>query len=898
MRIKRVCISAIAFLLIAAMSVTAFAEDYEVPPMGNVLRSALEGSQSGDTVSLTDSMDLHAIDLGDTRTTTLPAGVILKTSGSEAKTLTIQEGATFQIDLGARVSRLVNLKTDGSGAITLVTRDNGSYVAADWIEEIRYGSSKQLTTVKDGVHYFDTPDSSVAITIKAGKEFVSGIGSGSSDYPVTLFLVDETGITRDASNNITAIDMDKAHGHNSYQIEYETVDGESVPKSGTFGFTGIPSKNKTYHVMIRVGGSGGDLLETGYVLSGFNGATASATIQSINWGKLVAGHAYEAFAVTNPDNYIEEPSVDSSNLKLNSNGMLIARRPMAKTNVDVSFLFRLPNGLTRGTSATKAIEIKSPVTAPSRISVRTNQRTKVFTIDMPKSGEPEYAGYELTDVSADNANVLFNLENGEEYITAIKNFSGDVNFTFTFKDAAERSEAGTGDTLTVVHKVKVTASTPNPPHTVAVIAPKLYIAAGESVQLSVPGEKISNAFSGNLNVALATADGRVIGIAPGMATIYVNTQENGQGTIQIMVTGSNAAVYASNTVLAEDETAQIYFTNGATVTYAYSSNSRIVRVTNSGRVTAVAPGTATVYVTASNGTGGTITFTVNRKPLKIYGTSKIAVGQTAQLTLPAGEAIFSVTSSNPSVVSVHGNGFYYGAKSGTATLTVTSVTGRVGSYDVTVTGGTTGTDSRTIKVGGTTQLTVKGDSIIAAYSENTKVATVTNKGKVTGVSAGKTVIHVFTRSGSHGTVTITVTGSSSKNSSSRTMLVDQYVTLKVKGKKIVAATLEEDNGTLTVSNSGKVTALAAGEDTVLLITNDNKVYRVKFTVKARSGKISIKKNSRLRLRSKPGSGSTLAYLRNGNKVTILARSGSYYKVQVTVGNKKYTGYLARGYVKK
>ncbi len=97
---------------------------------------------------------------------------------------------------------------------------------------------------------------------------------------------------------------------------------------------------------------------------------------------------------------------------------------------------------------------------------------------------------------------------------------------------------------------------------------------------------------------------------------------------------------------------------------------------------------------------------------------------------------------------------------------------------------------------------------------------------------------------------ITVTGSSSSNTATaKTLLVDQSLTLKVSGKRIVAATLEDDNGTITVNNSGKVTALAAGTDTVLLITSDNAVRRVKITVNARGGRISISRNSKLRLRS-------------------------------------------------
>lgn len=892
MKKRRLVLIAAAFLLAAAMSVTAFAAEYSAGDGGD-LKTRLDSTVSGDVISLTNNVSLPA---GEA---TLKKGVTLKSADSSNKTLTAGSGVVFKIDLSAKVASKVNIVTDGSGRAAFLTTDSEGNNPAP-VTGFVAGAPKvggKTATSGDGKKYYVNTDVSTAnIEIPVNDAFAEGRADATDEYPgVKLFLVDAAGITRDGDNNITDIKSDKVYGWNNY---------DSAGKKATF--TSIPVKNKTYIVMARVGGSGGSLVETDNSIVTYDGSDVKVEAKTLDWANLKAGRAYDAFTITNPGNFpvtaeISGSVTASDYLTLTAGGKLTTLQPMTKTGITVKFKFELPDGSTKTVDlGSRQTEIKRPVTAPVSASVYTNQRTKIFTIDMPASGSANYAGYELTDVSANNGDIVFNLANGAEYITATKTMSGaNVSFTFTFKDAAERAAAGTGKSFAITENVKVSASNYNPTHPISVIAPKLYIATGESIQLSVAGERINNATSGNLSVAFATGDGRVIGMAPGTATIHVTTAENGYGTIQVMVMGANAPVYASTTVLAEDDTTQIYFGTGAAVSYAFSNNTRVVTVTNSGRVTAVAPGTATVYVTAANGAGGTITFTVTQKTLKVYGTDKIAVGATAQLTLAGGESIASVTSSNPSVVNVMGNGFYYGVKSGTATLTVTAVSGRVGTYSVTVTGGTAGTDSRTIQVGGTTQLTVAGDSIMAAYSENAKVAAVTNSGKVTGVSAGTAVIHIYTRSGSHGTVVITVTGSSSSNTATaKTLLVDQSLKLKVSGKRIVAATLEEDNGTITVNNSGKVTALAAGTDTVLLITSDNSVHRVKITVYARSGRISISRNSKLRLRSRPGSGTTLAYLRSGDSVTILARSGSYYKVRATIGGKSYTGYVARGYVKK
>ncbi len=890
MKKRRLFLMAAAFLLAAAMSVTAFAAGGSAEN-GSELKTLLDSTVSGDEISLTNNVSLPA---GEA---TLKRGVSLKSSDATNRTLTAGSGVTFKIDLSAKVAGKVNIVTTGSGKVAFLTTDSEGNNPAP-VTGFVSGAPKvggKTATLKDGKYYVDTSANTANIEVPVNSAFDGGNTGASTDYPgVKLFLVDAGGITRDSENNITAIDSSKVYG-GDYDSDNSRVD-----------FSNVPVKNKTYIVMARVGGSGGSLVETADAIVTYDGSDVKVEAKSLDWANLKAGRAYDAFTVTNPGNFPVTAEISGSvtvsdYLTLTAGGKLTALQPMGKTGITVKFKFELPDGSTKTVDlGSRQTEIKRPVTAPQSAGVYTNQRTKIFTIDMPASGSANYAGYELTDVSANNGDIVFNLANGPEYITATKTMSGaNVNFTFTFKDAAERAAAGTGKAFTITETVKVSASNYNPTHPISVVAPKLYIATGESIQLSVAGERINNATSGNLSVAFATGDGRVIGMAPGTATIHVTTAENGYGTIQVMVVGANAPVYASATVLAEDDSTQIYFGTGAAVSYAFSNNTRVVTVTNSGRVTAVAPGTATVYVTAANGAGGTITFTVTQKTLKVYGTGKIAVGATAQLTLAGSESIASVTSSNPSVVNVMGSGFYYGVKSGTATLTVTAVSGRVGTYSVTVTGGTTGTDSRTIQVGGTTQLTVAGDSIMAAYSENTRIATVTNSGKVTGVSAGTAVIHVYTRSGSHGTVIITVTGSSSSNTATaKTLLVDQSLTLKVSGKRIVAATLEDDNGTITVNNSGKVTALAAGTDTVLLITSDNAVRRVKITVNARGGRISISRNSKLRLRSRPGSGTTLAYLRSGNSVTILARSGSYYRVRATIGGKSYTGYVARGYVKK
>jgi len=375
------------------------------------------------------------------------------------------------------------------------------------------------------------------------------------------------------------------------------------------------------------------------------------------------------------------------------------------------------------------------------------------------------------------------------------------------------------------HTLTVTADVPEGPpkpatsHAVTPLAAKTVLAAGESVQLYVPGETISNAFSSNPAVAFATGDGRVIGIAPGTATIEVRTGEGGTGSVMVTVIQSTGAAYAESSPLMKGETTRIRMADGTPVTRLWTDNSRILRVNADGTVTGLSAGTAKVFVTGGD-TGAVVELTVV-EGVTLGGKKTIRAGETAQLTLPEGEAISVVQSSDPSVLTVEPDGAYTGQKPGAATITV------------------------------------------------------------------------LTKSGRRGQLAVTVTD---KPSYERTLKVGQTLTLKVKGRKIVSAELEEDNGAIAVANSGRITALSAGSDTVILTTEDGKTLRVTVTVTERAGKVSLKSGS-LRLRKSPN-GATLLYLKNGQTVTILAVEDGFYKVEVAIDGKAVTGYVSKSYIKK
>ena len=117
-------------------------------------------------------------------------------------------------------------------------------------------------------------------------------------------------------------------------------------------------------------------------------------------------------------------------------------------------------------------------------------------------------------------------------------------------------------------------------------------------------------------------------------------------------------------------------------------------------------------------------------------------------------------SSNSKVASVDQFGKVTAKKAGKATITVT-VGGKKATCKITVSQVILAKKSATIKVKKSFQIKVKesfkkGDVIKSCKSSNKNVATVTNKGKITGKKAGKATITVTMKSGAKVKFTVTV----------------------------------------------------------------------------------------------------------------------------------------------
>ena len=212
--------------------------------------------------------------------------------------------------------------------------------------------------------------------------------------------------------------------------------------------------------------------------------------------------------------------------------------------------------------------------------------------------------------------------------------------------------------------------------------------------------------------------------------------------VTVTLDKTSATVYTGKTVTlkaASNDTAK-------TVTYT-TSNKAVATVSSTGVVKGVKAGTAVITANCGNATA-TCKVTVKAPSVKFAKSSAVVyTGKTATVKAPlAGVSSVTYNSSNTKIATVNSKtGTVKGIKAGTVTITATS--GKLkATYKLTVKNPTfTLTKfSATIAKGKTTTIRSKATpvSTVTYTSSNKKVATVTGKGVVKGISKGKATITV------------------------------------------------------------------------------------------------------------------------------------------------------------
>lgn len=252
----------------------------------------------------------------------------------------------------------------------------------------------------------------------------------------------------------------------------------------------------------------------------------------------------------------------------------------------------------------------------------------------------------------------------------------------------------------------------------------------------------------NNAVATVSSTGVVKGVKAGTAVITA-TCGNAKATCKVTVktstikfAASAASVYTGKTV-----TVKATATPSATVTYT-TSNKAIATVSSTGVVKGIKAGTVTITATTSTGLKTTCKVTVKAPSVKFAKSSAVVyTGKTATVKATlAGVSSVTYKSSNTKIATVNSKtGTVKGIKAGTVTITATS--GKLkATYKLTVKNPTftLTKSSATIAKGKTTIIRSKATpvSTVTYTSSNKKVATVTGKGVVKGISKGKATITV------------------------------------------------------------------------------------------------------------------------------------------------------------
>ena len=362
-------------------------------------------------------------------------------------------------------------------------------------------------------------------------------------------------------------------------------------------------------------------------------------------------------------------------------------------------------------------------------------------------------------------------------------------------------------------------------------------------------------------VATVTSQGHVIAISSGTATITATSEGRSAAAVVnvtpkpvswVVLSPEQATLQTGQTLqltvsLTDDQGQAL---TGRLVSFA-TNNVQVATVSANGLVTGVAPGTVTITA-VSEGRSGTATLTVTAEPVASVditpASASIVVGSTLQLVATPRNALgqtlsgrtITWSSGAPGLASVSAAGLVTGLTPGNAVV-LASVDGRQGSAmimvrQVPVASITINPASATTSVGQSVTLgaqtldaagNVLAGRVVGWSSSNQNVATVSNTGVVTGVTAGTVTISASSE-GQTGVATVQVT---SVGGVATTVVVSPAQANLPVGQNVqLSAVVRDANGTVmstapvtwstsstgraVVSSTGLVTGVSGGTATI------------------------------------------------------------------------------------
>lgn len=292
-----------------------------------------------------------------------------------------------------------------------------------------------------------------------------------------------------------------------------------------------------------------------------------------------------------------------------------------------------------------------------------------------------------------------------------------------------------------------------------------------------------------------------------------------------------------------------------------TSDPEVATIDETGYVRAIKAGKVVITATTTNGKVGKSTFEVKNVMAESVTLNKhdetLYVGDTLKLkheVLPKNTTDKTVeyTSSNPEVASVDKNGKVTALKAGKATITVTTINGKLDECKIKVKNieaesiSYTSNTVITLTLGGSRRLgysispTNTTDKRVTWTSSNPSVVSVTTNGVIIGHKIGVSNITVTTVNGKKATAVVTVQypepTSIRISQTSLTLNVGDKAKLsaRVSPTKVndASVTWKSSNpGVVGVSKDGTVTAMGSGSAIITALTSNGKTATCRVTVK-------------------------------------------------------------------
>ncbi|MDD2973215.1 MAG: Ig-like domain-containing protein, partial [Lachnospiraceae bacterium] len=451
--------------------------------------------------------------------------------------------------------------------------------------------------------------------------------------------------------------------------------------------------------------------------------------------------------------------------------------------------------------------------------------------------------------------------------------------------------------------------------------------------------------SGDETIATVDDEGVVTGVKEGETTITATATDGSGVSVSCQITVGNSVekinLTAEKTTLAEGSILQInaeILPEDATDTrLAWTSTDRsIANVIDGGLVTGISAGTATIRATSMDGSEvyGTIELTVTASVEEIKLSAEktsIGVAETVKINteiFPSGATNqeLSWSSDNETVATVSADGKVTGNTIGTAVITATATDGSNQSSKITIrvcvpaeSLSITAEDTK-LSVGTSTILTAKvlpegASEEVIWKSENTRIATVDEKGKVTAIAGGSVYIRATSKedrtiSGRMQLQVVIPVEKIQVTASKNMIRVDEALKMSVTvtpttaiNKKVLWSSTDEE--VATVDKSGEVTGITVGKTTITATAADGSgvkgIYELQVIVPMKSLKIinkdtKVKERETLRLQTqilpKNASVTQLDWSTSDSKIATVDKSGAVTGVKE--GKAVITGTAADG----